>query len=57
MELRLFILACIMYAFYKGTKWLQKKDKLTTWFIYWHTVYLLLILHGALYLLLFVMSG
>ena len=57
MELRLFILACIMYAFYKGTKWLMKKGELTSRFIYWHTIYLLLILHGALYLLLFVMSG
>lgn len=59
MEARLFIIACIMYAFYHATRWLKRKNKLTkpTAFAWWHALYLLLILHGALYLILFVMGG
>lgn len=57
MEARLFIIACLMFAFYRISKYWIKRDKLTQRFIYWHTVYLLLILHSALYLVLFVMSG
>ena len=57
MELRLFILACVMYVFYKATKKMIQKNILTAHFSGWHAMYLLLILHGALYLLLFVMSG
>lgn len=57
MEARLFIIACIMFIFYKISKCWIKQDKLTQRFVYWHTAYLLLILHSALYLVLFVMSG
>ena len=59
MEARLFIVACIMYVF----AWLSKrgieKNKLkdSRLFAAWYSVYLLLILTAALYLILFVMSG
>ena len=57
MESRLFIIACLMFAFYKISKYWIKQNKLAQRFIWWHTVYLLLFLHSALYLVLFVMSG
>ena len=59
MEQRLFIVACIMYVFAYITRKLNKKHPLAVapWFAVWHTFYLLLILHCALYLLLFVTGG
>ena len=59
MEQRLFIVACIMYVFAYVTRKLNKKYALATvsWFAGWHVCYLLLILHCALYLLLFVTGG
>lgn len=59
MEIRLFIIACIMYAFawlskqFIGKRYLENGRA----FAWWHALYLLLILHSALYLLLFVMGG
>lgn len=59
MEIRLFIVACIMYVFSWLSKRLIGRDKLAQGmaFAWWHTIYLLLILHSALYLALFVMGG
>ena len=57
MELRLFVIACIMYVFYQVSRWLMRKKDFSSVFIYWHSVYLLFILNAALYLFLFVMSG
>lgn len=59
MEQRLFIIACIMYAFTLTTRWLKKKNKLNTpnAFAWWHAVYLFCILNCAVYVLLFVMAG
>lgn len=59
MEIRLFIIACIMYVFSWASKRLIHKDKLAKGasFAWWHALYLLFILHSALYLALFVMGG
>ncbi len=59
MEARLFLAACIMYAFTLTTRWLQKKKKLTlpAVFTKWHAAFLFLILTCALYVALFVMNG
>lgn len=59
MEQRLFIVACIMYVFAYITRKLNKKYPLVSspWFAGWHAFYLLLILHCALYLFLFVTGG
>lgn len=59
MEARLFLAACIMYVFALGTRWLQKKNKLTLPSIFnkWHALFLFLILTCALYVFLFVMNG
>ena len=59
MEARLFLAACIMYAFTLGTRWLQKEKKLTLPSVFhkWHAVFLFLILTCALYVFLFVMNG
>ena len=57
MEQRLFIIACIMFAFYKASHWLMGRKDFVSRFNYWHTAYLLIILNAALYLILFVMSG
>lgn len=59
METRLFIVACIMYAFYWGSRFLDKKGKLlgTNYFAWWHFIYRICILNCALYLYLFVSSG
>ena len=59
MEARLFIVACIMYAFYQASRWLIKRKALEDkkHFAVWHLSYLILILYCALYLVLFVMSG
>ncbi len=59
MEQRLFTVACIMYVFTLLTRWLRKKQKLSSSkvFAWWHASYLLFILSCALYVLLFVMSG
>ena len=59
MELRLFIVACLMYGFTLITRRLIKQGKLTppSAFAMWHTVYLICILNAALYLFLFVSSG
>ena len=57
MERRLFIVACIMYIFSGISK--RKRDKIKEGksFAWWHTIYLILILHSALYLILFVKGG
>ena len=59
MEQRLFLVACIMYAFALASRWLKKKGKLTSpvSFAGWHAVYLLFILSCAFYMLLFIMGG
>lgn len=59
MEARLFLAACIMYAFTLSTRWLQKKNKLTLPSVFnkWHAIFLFLILTCALYVFLFVMNG
>lgn len=59
MEQRLFLAACIMYAFTLMTRYLTKKQKLNTAkaFGYWHASFLFIILLCAAYLLLFVMGG
>ncbi len=59
MEQRLFLVACIMYAFALATRWLKKKGKLTSpvSFAGWHAAYLLFILSCAFYMLLFIMGG
>ena len=59
MEIRLFIIACIAYAFSRVSKRLIQKGKLSTGnrFAWWHALYLLFILPSAWYLLLFVKSG
>ncbi|MBP3513185.1 MAG: signal peptidase I [Elusimicrobiaceae bacterium] len=59
MEQRLFLVACIMYAFSLATRWLKKKGKLTSpvSFAGWHAAYLLFILSCAFYMLLFIMGG
>lgn len=59
MEQRLFIAACVMYAFTLVTRYLNKRKKLTAAqsFARWHASFLFLIILCAAYLLLFVMGG
>ena len=59
MEQRLFLVACIMYAFSLGTRFLKKKGKLSTpkTFGGWHASFLFIILGCAAYVLAFVMGG
>ncbi len=59
MEARLFIIACIIYVFAGVSRWLIRNKVLekAVSFAVWHAAYLILILHSALYLVLFVMSG
>lgn len=59
MEARLFLVACIMYAFTLVTKLLKKKKKLSSQLAFgrWHGLFLLLILSCVLYIVLFVMNG
>lgn len=59
MELRLLIVACIMYLFARLTKWLVSKGvfKEPVPLARWHGLFLLLILSCAAYVLLFVMNG
>ena len=59
MELRLFLVSCLMYGFAWISQRLIKRDKLAAprAFAGWHFLYLGCILSCALYLLLFVMSG
>ena len=57
MEIRLFIVACIMYIFAILFRKNRNKIKEGKSFAWWHTVYLILILHCALYLILFVKGG
>lgn len=59
MELRLFLIACIMYGFTWFTRWLKKEDRLTTSAVFakWHAGFLFLILSCAAYIFLFVMHG
>lgn len=59
MEQRLFLVACIMYAFALATRWLNKKDKLESKksFAWWHAIYLFCILSCVVYIFLFVMAG
>lgn len=59
MEQRLFLVACIMYAFTLATRWLKKKNKLSSSKVFagWHAAYLLCILSCACYMFLFIMGG
>jgi len=59
MEARLFLAACVMYAFTLGTRWLQKRNKLTSPSVFnkWNALFLFLILTCALYVFLFVING
>lgn len=58
MEQRLFIIACVMYAFTLLTRWLRKRNKITTSnsFGWWHGSFLLLILGCAIYVLSFILG-
>lgn len=59
MEIRLFIIASIMYVFAWLSKKIIHKEQFSkgSVFAWWHALYLMLILHAALYLVLFVMGG
>ena len=59
MEQRLFIVACVMYAFTLTTRYLKKRGKLQSPKAVgkWHASFLFLILLCAAYLLFFVMGG
>lgn len=59
MEQRLFLAACVMYAFTLATRYLKKKNKLSSpaAFAKWHASFLFVILSCAAYLLWFVMGG
>ena len=59
MELRLFVIACIMYSFTLVTRRLQSRGKITqgTRFGWWHAVFLFIILSAAAYMFLFVKNG
>lgn len=59
MEMRLFIIACIMYVFSFISRRLIKQEKLSSplRFAGWHALYLLVILSCAWYLFVFVKSG
>ena len=59
MELRLFVIACIMYAFVLVTRCLDRTDilKSVKAFSKWYAVYLVCILTSAWYLYLFVSCG
>ena len=59
MEQRLFLAACVMYAFTLVTRYLKKRNRLSTAkaFAWWHGIFLFIILLCAAYLLLFVMNG
>lgn len=59
MELRLFLIACIMYGFTLFTRHLEKQHRLECgpFFALWHSAYLVCILFCALYLYLFVSGG
>lgn len=59
MELRLFIVACIMYGFTLITRYLKKKKEKFFFenFAWWHGFFLFLILSCAVYVILFVKSG
>ena len=59
MEQRLFIAACVMYAFTLVTRYLNKRNKLASAeaFGRWHAAFVFLILLCAAYLVLFVMGG
>ena len=59
MELRLFIIACIMYGFMWFTRWLKKKDLLSTFAVFgkWHGAFLFLALSCAAYLITFILQG
>ena len=56
MEQRLFVAACIMYAFSWLSKWLFKKNRLekNIYFGLWHAVFLFLILGCAYYIFSFI---
>ena len=58
MEQRLFAVACVMYAFTLLTRYLKKKEKLSTSMAFgvWHGSFLLVILLCALYVLLFLLG-
>lgn len=58
MEQRLFIIACVMYAFTLLTRRLNKRNKLKTSnaFGWWHGSFLLLILGCAIYVLSFILG-
>ncbi len=59
MELRLFLIACIMLGFTHFTNWLKKDDRLTTSAVFskWHAGFLFLVLSCAAYMFLFVKNG
>ena len=59
MEQRLFIIACIMYAFALITRAINKKYPLkeVNWFAWWHSIFLFLIFSCALYMVFFIGNG
>ena len=58
MEQRLFIAACVMYAFTWLTRWLKRKDKINSRraFAWWHTVFTVIILSCLWWVFTFIMG-
>lgn len=59
MEQRLFLAACVMYAFTLVSRWLKKQDALSSpkVFGWWHGVFVLLILSCAFYVFSFIAAN
>lgn len=58
MEQRLFIAACVMYAFTWLTRWLKRKEKINSRrvFAWWHTVFTVIILSCVWWVFVFIMG-
>ena len=58
MEQRLFIVACVMYAFTWLTRWLKRKEKINSRraFAWWHTVFTVIILSCVWWVFTFIMG-
>lgn len=58
MEQRLFIAACVMYAFTWLTRWLKRKEKINSRraFAWWHTVFTVIILSCVWWVFAFIMG-
>lgn len=58
MEQRLFIAACVMYAFTWLTRWLKRKEKINSRraFAWWHTVFTVIILSCVWWVFAFIIG-